>query len=81
MIVLTGGMWVRCHAEEAGVSCSGISAGHQDNFVQSSELTHRVTASYVTAENQGIRGNAQAPGQPPQCAVVVVYSCALVSST
>lgn len=55
---------MQCHTEVAGLSCKGINAGHQDNFVQSLELTHRVTVSYATAEYWGIRGNAQAPGQP-----------------
>ena len=49
--VLMGGTWVRCHAEVAAASHSGVSAGHQDNFVQRSELTHGVTTSYVTAQN------------------------------
>lgn len=55
---------MQCHTEVAGLSCKGIKAGHQDNFVQSLELTHRVTVSYARAEYWGIRGNSQAPGQP-----------------
>lgn len=55
---------MQCHTEVAGLSCKGIKAGHQDNFVQSLELTHRVTVSYAKAEYWGIRGNSQAPGQP-----------------
>lgn len=55
---------MQCHTEVAGLSFKGINAGHQDNFVQRSELIHRVTVSYATAEYWGIRGNAQAPGQP-----------------
>lgn len=75
-----GGTWVQCHAEVTRDSRSCISAGHQDNAVQSTALTHRVTMSDITGEKEGTRGSAQAPGQPPQgvvVVVVVVCSCAL----
>lgn len=80
-----GGTWLRCHAKAAGVFRSSISAGYQNNFVQSSELAD-VSQSQggcilCYSRELGNWRKPQAPGRPPQCVVVVAYSCALQQTT